>query len=247
MLKALLLKVIPARIIVFGAHTLEKLTKKEKAAEDAFVVGLDIKEGKTKKPVLVAFIGLVGSGKSTVARELAERIGATIIGGDVIRVELRRQGERYEHARLIAENMAFKLLKRGGSVILDSDFVDKHKRASIREKSRKAGVRPIFIRTYCDLDVMVGRMLTASYRNVTDDFFGGASSSWTGSAQSKGAAVKVREMWRRTPQHYRWINESGGKWVPKKLQVAFFADIDTTDPDSWKRDVEVCAKQLLSS
>lgn len=245
MLKKLLLEVTPPRIIVFVAHKLEKLTKKEEAAQDAFASGFDVRQRKTEKPVLIALIGLVGSGKSVVAKKLAGRIGGTIVEGDAIRVELRRQEERYEHARLIAENVAFKLLKNGRNVILDSDFVDKHKRASILEKAQKAGVRLIFIRTYCDLEVAEGRIITASYENAVDDFFGGADSAWEGDPQVKGAVVKLREMRRRMPHHYDWVNEGGGQWIPKKFPFDLFADIDTTDPDFWEKDVEACADQLL--
>jgi len=224
-------------------HKREKLTQKEQRAQDSFLAKIDIKKCKTEKPVIVAIIGLVGSGKSSVAQELAKHIGATVIEGDDIRIELRKQSERYEKSRAIAENVAIEVVKQGGNVVLDSDFVDEKKRASVREKARKAGVRLVFVRTYCDLDVMVGRVLTATYRNRVDDFFGGASSKWTGSEQSKGAAVKVREMWRRTPHHYRWVNQGGGKWVLKKFPFAIFAEIDTTD--LWKRDVEKCAKLLM--
>ena len=232
------------RIIGVMVHKRETLTKKEQAAQDAFMAKLDIKKRKTEIPVIVSVIGLVGSGKSSVAHELAKHIGATVIEGDDIRIELRKQSERYEKSRAIAENAALKVVKQGGNVILDSDFVDEKKRASVREKARKAGVRLIFVRTYCDLDVMVGRVLTATYHNRVDDFFGGAKSKWQGSEQSKGAAVKVREMWRRTPHHYRWVNQGGGKWVLKKFPFAIFAEIDTTDSDSWKREVKKCAKQL---
>ncbi|PJA64984.1 MAG: hypothetical protein CO159_00150 [Candidatus Portnoybacteria bacterium CG_4_9_14_3_um_filter_40_10] len=224
-------------------HKREKLTQKEQRAQDSFLAKIDIKKRKTEKPVIVAIIGLVGSGKSSVAQELAKHIGATVIEGDDIRIELRKQSERYEKSRAIAENVAIEVVKQGGNVVLDSDFVDEKKRASVREKARKAGVRLVFVRTHCDLDVMVGRVLTATYRNRVDDFFGGASSKWTGSEQSKGAAVKVREMWRRTPHHYRWVNQGGGKWVLKKFPFAIFAEIDTTD--LWKRDVEKCAKLLM--
>ncbi|MDO8555255.1 MAG: hypothetical protein Q7R75_01685, partial [bacterium] len=149
-------------------------------------------------------------------------------------------------ARAIAENAAIEVVKQGGNVILDSDFVDEKKRASVREKARKAGFRLVFVRTHCDLDVVVGRVLTATYHNRVDDFFGGAKSKWQGSEQSKGAAVKVREMWRRTPHHYRWVNQGGGQWVLKKFPFAIFSEIDTTDSDSWKRAVEKCAKQLFT-
>ena len=226
-------------------HKREKLTKKEQAAQNAFMAKLDIKKRKTDRPLVVAVIGLVGSGKSSVAQELAKYIGANVIGGDDIRIELRKQNERYEHSRAIAENAAIEIVKQGGNIIFDSDFVDEKKRASVREKARKAGVRLVFVRTHCDLDVMVGRVLTATYHNRVDDFFGGAKSKWQGSEQSKGAAVKVREMWRRTPHHYAWVNQGGGKWVLKKFPFAIFAEIDTTDSNSWKREVERCAKQLL--
>ncbi len=192
------------------------------------------------------FVIQSGSGKSSVAQELSKHIGATVIEGDAIRIELRKQGERYERARAIAENVAMEVVKGGGNVILDSDFVDEKKRASFREKARKMSVHSLFIRTHCDLDVMVGRVLTASYRDRVDDFFGGASSKWTGNEQIKGAAVKVREMWRRTPHHYRWVNEGGGKWVLKKFPFAVFATIDTTDSVLWKREVEKAAKRILA-
>lgn len=234
------------RIIAVVIHKREKLNKKEEKAQNVFMARLDIKRRKTAKPVVVALFGLVGSGKSSVAQELARHTSATVIESDKIRIELRKQGERYENSRLIAENAALEVLRRGGNVILDSDFVDEKKRASVREKTRKTGARLVFIRTYCDLDVMVGRVLTATYRNHTDDFFGGAQSKWQGSEQLRGAAVKIREMWRRTPLHYRWVGEGGGRWELKKFPLAIFTEIDTTDSNSWKRTVERCAKRLLT-
>jgi len=222
------------------------LNTKERVAQEAFISKLKIKQRNTDKQVVVAVVGLIGSGKSSVAQELAKHIGATVIEGDDIRIELRKQSESYERQWVIAENAAIEVVKRGGNVILDADFVDEKKRASLREKARKTDVRVVFVRTHCDLDVVVGRVLTATYHNRVDDFFGGASSKWTGSEQSKGAAVKIREMWRRTPHHYRWVNQGGGKWVLKKFPFAIFAEIDTTDSDLWKREVVKCAKLVLT-
>jgi predicted kinase len=241
-----LLEIILPRIIGLMVHKLEKLTKKELAAQEAFMAKLDIAKRKTEKPVIVAIIGLVGSGKSPVAQELAKHIGATVVEGDAIRVELRKQDERYERARAIAENVALEVVKRGGNAILDSDFVDEKKRASLREKARKAGIRLVFICTYCDLDVMTGRVLSATYHDRVDDFFGGAKSQWKGNEQSRGAVVKMREMLRRLPLHYRWENKGGGQWLIKNPPCAVIADIDTTNPDSWKKEVEKCAKQFLT-
>jgi len=47
-------------------HKKEKLTQKERKAQEKFLANLQIKKRKTKKPVIVAIIGLVGSGKSSV-------------------------------------------------------------------------------------------------------------------------------------------------------------------------------------
>lgn len=243
MLKRLSEAVLPC-IIGVMVHNREKLTSKEQVAQKSYLAKLDVQKRKTDKPVIVAIIGLVGSGKSSVAQELAKHIGANVIEGDDIRIELRKENERYERARAIAENIALEVVRQGGNVILDSDFVDAKKRASIREKARKAHVRLVFLCTYADFDIMVGRALAADYRNSVNDFFGGASSQWKGSEQSKGAVVKVREMWRRTPHHYRWENKGGGQWVIKNPPCLVIADIDTTDEKKWKKEVADCAKKL---
>lgn len=220
------------------------LTKKESAVQKALMNKFNVIKRKTKKPVIVALVGLVGAGKSSVAKELAVHIGAVCIEGDKIRVELRKCGARFEKTRAIAENIAVEVIKLGGNVILDSDFADEKKRASIRERARKIKTRLIFIRVFCDFDVMTGRVLTAQYRNNDNDFFGGDSSKWKGSQQNRGAVVKIREMWRRTPLHYRWSNQGGGVWILRKFSHAFFAEIDTTVTALWKQKMKGCAKQL---
>jgi predicted kinase len=48
------------------------------------------------KPVLIAMMGLPRSGKSTISRELAKRLGAPIVNRDAIRLALH--GQRYEAA-----------------------------------------------------------------------------------------------------------------------------------------------------
>lgn len=231
-------------IIGVVVHKREILTQKELQAQKSFLAGLDIKRSKTKKPVIVAFIGLVGSGKSSIAYELARHIGATVIEGDDIRIELRKLNERYERTRAIAENIALEVVRQGGNAVLDSDFIDRNKRASIRRKAKKAGIRLIFIRTHCDTDIAIGRIIEAPQNGHPHSFFNGASSTWK-DGELKGAIVKIREMWRRTPHHYRWVDQNGGKWMLKKLPFDVFAEIDTVDESEWKQKVEACAKKLL--
>ncbi|MEK7070029.1 MAG: AAA family ATPase, partial [Patescibacteria group bacterium] len=171
---------------------MEKLTEKELKAQEVYANKLDIALRKTKKPLIVGIVGLIGSGKSTIAKELASLIGATVVSGDDIRICLRKEKEKYDNTRLIAENIAEAKIGMGGNVIIDSDFIDQKKRVSLKEKAKKVGAKVIFIRTYADLDVVIGRIMDADYENIPEDFFGGASSSYQG--KNKGAVVKEREM-----------------------------------------------------
>ncbi len=247
MFKKLTELVLP-RIIGVMVHSKEQLSSKAQQAQDAYLSSLNIRERKTRNPVVVSLLGLVGSGKSTVSRELAPLIGATIVEGDAIRIQLRKVGEPYKYVRQIAENVAWEVIKRGGNVILDADQIDDKKRASIREKVKKAGAELYFIRVSADPDVMFGRILAAEYRRSPDDFFGGARNRWEeGTDQQRGAVIKFKEAWRRTPQHYRWINEGGGRWELKKLSFVLLVDIDTTDSTKWKNEVKKAAQKLLAS
>lgn len=232
-------------IIKYMVHKKEKLTQKEKRAQDAFLANLKIAKRKTAKPVIVAMIGLVGSGKSSVAKELAGLIGANVIGGDEIRVLLRKQGEKYEGTRQIAENVALEIVKQGGNVIMDSDHIDPKKRASLRMKAKSAKVKLVFICTYSEndgftLDTMIGRNVAG----MPDEFFGGASTPWKGSLQERATVVKLREMIRRLPQHYRWENKGGGRWIIKKPPCKVLADINAASP-IWKAEVRKAAQKLL--
>lgn len=220
---------------------MEKMSKKEKKAQKNFLAKLKFIKRTTRDPVVVAMVGLVGSGKSSVAREIAPLIGATVISGDDIRVELRKQKERYEGARKIAENVAIEIIGNGGNAIIDFDCINPQKRASIREKAKKAGARAVFVRVYCDYDIMAGRILKAKFKNNINDFFGGASSRWGG--EKKGAIVKLREMWRRTPNHYRWENKGGGKWILKKPAFKCF-EVNTSS-EEWAGSIKKIAKGLI--
>lgn len=238
-----LIKFIPLSIIGVMVRNKRILTPKEAEIQKDFLKKLVI-EPHTDQ-LVIGIIGLVGSGKSSVAQHLAMSIDATVIENDAIRIELRKQGESYDRVWAIAENLCVKVLERGGNIILDSDFADEKKRASLREKVRKFGVRLVFIRTHCDFDVASQRIR----ENDPGEFFNNATSLSTSS--EKGKDVKMRELNRRMPLHYRWVNKAGGKWVLKKFPFAIFAEIDTTYysslwDESLREDVWRCAKKLLA-
>lgn len=196
---------------------------------------------KTKQPIIVAMVGLSGSGKTSVARELAKYLHAEVIEGDSIRVLLRKEKLGYEKARAVVEALAEEYIRRGKNVVIDSDFVDAKKRKVLEKKALILGVRIAYVRVCVNHDVAIGRMISASYRKSQDDFFGGAVSVWRG--KQSGAVVKIREMWRRTPHHYRWNKKNGGVWILRKFPFVDFL-IDTTDGKTWKKWIVEIARKL---
>ena len=193
---------------------------------------------KSKKLKTVAIVGLVGSGKSSVAKYLAKLIGAKVISANSIRVALRKKGQGYGRVENMAEKEASSAVKKGKNVILDSDFVTSKKRKMLERKIGKAA-KIFYLRTFSDRDVMIGRLVSAKY--TPNDLYGGASTDWPG--KNKGAVVALREMWRRTLHHYRWSEKNGGTFLLKKLPIKFVAEIDTTT-QNWKIKVKRVAQKI---
>lgn len=237
-MKAFLMRWLPALIIVYMARKMEKLTELELRAQVLYKNKIAVRKRITKKQVIVGMVGLVGSGKSVVANYLASLIGATVVCEDEIRLELQKQGAGYDHARLIGENIVEQVIKHGGNLTLDSDFVDKNKRESLRQLAKKAGVQLFFVRTVCDIDVMSQRIR----ENDAGEFFNSAGTKSV--SKDHGKDVKFREMMRRLPQHYNWENADGGRLTPKMMNFVSFAPIDTASED-WQTNVESIAVSII--
>ena len=227
----------------------EELSVKAVKAKQEYLLklGAAAKARLSRSLLLVGMAGLVGSGKSTVAVYLAKLIGATIVSGDAIRVELRKQGEAYKYVRPIAANVISELFDHNTNVIMDADWADDKRNQIGQLRALVEGRRGklIILRVVCDPDVMIGRIITASYRNRQNDFFGGAKTNWQGGTeQERGAQIKLRELWRRTPHHYHWSPEGGGQWQLKAMPFAIFANINTDNEEIWRLQLEETAEKL---
>lgn len=113
--------------------------------------------------LVVQMHGVPGSGKSTVARALARRLGAVVIDKDVIKAALLRSGVSEEQAGPAAYevyfDMAASMVRLGHSVILDNPVywpsVDERWRALARE----AGSPLLIIECLCGDDTELRRRL----------------------------------------------------------------------------------------
>ncbi|HUN55627.1 MAG TPA: AAA family ATPase [Smithella sp.] len=132
------------------------------------------------KPVLILTSGLMGSGKSYQARELAARFGAEIIRTDILRKELchiEPTSRHYENfgggiycddiSRLTydrAYDLAARKIKQGKAVIIDASFKRRTERQRALDLARKLGVRFYILECVCPVE-MIKKRLEGRIRN----------------------------------------------------------------------------------
>jgi predicted kinase len=217
------------------------LTPKEKKVLEGLVKKLRVPKRKTDTHCAVGMVGLVGAGVSSVARELARHIGAVVIDADDVRIALRKQKLGYGRVREIVLELVEQVLVQGGNVVIDSDHIDSDKRNKLKKVAKDRGAEVYFVRTVCNPEVMLGRMMTEHHGSASKDLFQASETGWRG---KYGAAVdKLREFWRRTPLHYFWNSEGGGHWVSKSMSFVY-AETDTTDGKKWKTEVKQVVGRL---
>lgn len=242
-----LTKFFPASIIMFMANVTgkSKLTAAEKRAQGEFIASLDIGSTKSIRPgKIVAMIGLIGSGKNAAAQALAKELPGIVVEGDAVRVRLREAGAGYDRAWKICENTAIAAAERGAHVVVDTDYVAAEKRASLNRAAKGAGVDVVYLRTICDLDMMIGRMIMAPYPEYS--FFGGASTQWQGGGDQRGAVVKIRELIMRLASHYKMEKTkypARFQWVPRKFSFVHFI-VDTADEKKLPGEIKKIVKQI---
>lgn len=104
--------------------------------------------------MLYLFCGLPGTGKTTVAKELASLTGGVVLRTDKIRKQLMSDPQYTpEEKRLVYDAMlrtAGSMLRAGAVVILDATFHLRKEREAAKEIARKAGAECVVIEVKCD-------------------------------------------------------------------------------------------------
>ena len=131
-----------------------------------------------KQPIAYVICGFIGSGKTTFARKLEKETGAIRITKDewVIKIfgnkiTLDKNFEKYDkNVTELAKDIAFKILKSGGDVILDEGFWVKSQRDDIKKKISELGARPILYYVECPVEEMRERVVSRSKIPPEDSF-----------------------------------------------------------------------------
>lgn len=100
---------------------------------------------KPQKQFVLCPIGLVGAGKTTVIRPLAERLDLIRISGDEIRKIFKEKGFGYDRVKELAFNLVVHFLEIGYSVAVDSDCVSEESQKYITEAEERFGVKIVWI------------------------------------------------------------------------------------------------------
>ncbi len=133
---------------------------------------------------LVLVGGLPGTGKTTVASGLADRLDATHLSSDPLRKELAglaadtpaaeaygqglysRAASDATYAELLAR--AAIVLERGGTVVLDASWTDGGRRDDAREVARRCGAELVELRCTCPPEVAAERIARRRAAGPTD-------------------------------------------------------------------------------
>jgi aminoglycoside phosphotransferase family enzyme/predicted kinase len=124
--------------------------------------------GGTKRPSLIVLYGLMGTGKTSVARYLREVHGWHILSTDAVRKQISGVGENTRvyvpyneglyspemNSRTYTEvcDRAENLLHGGFPVVIDGAFKRQSEREPVIEAARRTGARLVFLQTTCGGD-----------------------------------------------------------------------------------------------
>lgn len=107
--------------------------------------------------------GLAFSGKSTLARKIAERTGSKLIAFDVLWVEKDKESpvakgdEGWRFIRKVGQDEVAKALQEGKSVVYDDNNVRVEHREELREVARRFNAVPFVVYLNTPIEIILER------------------------------------------------------------------------------------------
>jgi len=133
---------------------------------------------KADKPFIIGIVGMIGSGRTFLAKTLVENIkGAVLISANSARYLLKEQGLPWgENVYAVLLHAAEGLIKNGYIAIYDGNRVDKDRRESIKELADKLGVKYHLLKIITS-EITAEKYLRGKYsqppRNTFEDYWPG--------------------------------------------------------------------------
>jgi uncharacterized protein len=195
------------------------------------------------RPMLVMVGGLMGTGKSTIARTLQTSLGWPVCSSDQVRKWLAQldpaapqdvafaQGiyaaEWTEHTYQALGEEAAALLQAGHSVMVDASFSRQRHREAMVEIARKWGANVCFVECVAPQEVILARLAARWARRVAGQGIAAVA------VEASGASDGRPELY----EHQR------AQWEPVTGELATgsaWLTLDTSRPIMW------CAEQVLT-
>lgn len=131
-------------------------------------------KSRISQPVLIYMYGLPGSGKSFVARQLAESLGMAHVSSDRIRFELfdepKYDRTEYQVITHMMEFMTDQFLNNGISVVYDISVSRLAERRQLRDTARKLGAKDLLIWVQTDIETAWQRSKIRDHRKTDDKY-----------------------------------------------------------------------------
>lgn len=130
---------------------------------------------------LYIICGIAFSGKSTLARKIAERTGSKLIAFDKLWIEkdkvnpVSKGDEGWRFIRKVGQEEVAKALQEGSSVVYDDNNIRFEHREELREVARRLNARPVVVYLNTPMEVIKEReadnKMTGERHEVEPDNF----------------------------------------------------------------------------